>query len=187
MLLTQTITLEMSKMHPRLRPVRAIRLLKRAFTRSAYQIRRTLHKQQPLPCLRGVAATQPQPLPPTKKSQFSDQECGHNLARLTVHFLTKFLELNQHIAPVYDLREANQPVRAWGPHTFSYLLISSTTSLLVHSRSSLSSARRPSSLDFIPLVPLPRRTSSDEPESSPSDGLARSSLPISSISAWAAS
>lgn len=173
-------------MHPRLRPVRAIRLLKRAFTRSAHQIRRTLDKQQPRACLRGGAGVQPQPLPPTQKSQLSGQECGQNFARLTVHFLTKFLELNQHIAPVYDLREVNQPVRAQGTHTFSYLLISSTTSLLIHSRSSLSSARRPSSLDFIPLVPLPRRPS-DEPESLPHDGMARSSLPISSISAWAAS
>lgn len=173
-------------MHRQLRPARAIRLLKRAFTRSAHQIRRNFgHNQQSVSCLRDVAAVHPQA--PTQKSQASREETTHNLSRLLVHFLTKFLELNQHIAPVYDLREVNQTVRARGSHTFSYLLISSTTSLLIHSRSSLSSSRRPSSLDFIPMVPLPRRASLEEAGPSRSSGLGRSSLPISSISTWAVS
>lgn len=109
------------------------------------------------------------------------QERLHNVPGLFLNLLEKFLELNQHIAPVYDLREI-RPTEL----TSSYVIISSTTSLLAMSRSARNSATALVCDGDIPLVAL--FSSESVLDTAPSENPFRDSdsisLPSASISDW---
>ncbi|OTA70528.1 hypothetical protein K449DRAFT_13762 [Hypoxylon sp. EC38] len=165
---------------------RAIRALKRALTRTAHTIQ--TQSRFPHPSPQHVSARNT-PSPVTSAVQKGVQD----ISSLLLNLLEKFLELNQYIAPVivFDLRD-NCPSSSGGHRglTSSYVIISSTASLLALSRSA-PNASRASACECdgdIPLVPLAaalRRVPSIS--SRLSDPFRDPSIddPRSSISAWA--
>lgn len=133
-------------MRRRVTPRRAVRALKLALTRTARH-------------LQSRWATQPEANPPKAKQPERHASYGrckvqHNYSPLIVHLLGQLLEIHQHIAPMYDLREGDQE---GVPHTRSYPVTSSTTSLLAKSSSAAISEFGPDA-ESIPLLPLRRRS-----------------------------
>ncbi|KAI1762389.1 hypothetical protein GGR53DRAFT_501760 [Hypoxylon sp. FL1150] len=165
-------------------PRRAARALKRALTRSISS-RLSLSRRSPTPRFSQAKA-------PTVSVSSVIQEGLHNFPSLLLNLLKKFLELNQHLYPIYYLRDPDPAVI--GGLTSSYSLISSTTSLLPASRVLLNPAIAASweaeASGAIPLVSLSApsaRGSSDTMRSNPFRDSNCISRPSSSISTWASS
>lgn len=165
-------------------PRRAARALKRALTHSINS-RLSLSRRSP------TTSSFPQAKAPTVSVSSVIQEGLHNIPGLLLNLLKKFLELNQHLYPIYYLRDPEPAVI--GGLTSSYVIISSTTSLLPSSRTALNltiaSSWDAEASGAIPLVslPPPGRVSSDTVRSNPFRDSNCISRPSSSTSAWASS
>ncbi|KAI1401925.1 hypothetical protein F4819DRAFT_307934 [Hypoxylon fuscum] len=166
-------------------PRRVVRALKRALTR----VRRSRQSRSPPP--KTSTATTTTTISMTMSSAI--QKGVQNIPGLLLYLLQKFLELNQHVHPFYDLREPGSV----GNLTSSYVLISSTTSLLAVSRSAPNPARASAceaeAAADIPLVAMSRSppskrfssTTARSDLSQSSRDSRRISAAISSMSTWA--
>ncbi|KAF3058131.1 hypothetical protein GL218_05912 [Daldinia childiae] len=153
---------------------RTIRALKRALRHSV-----NAHRACRARFTRPVVASSSNSI--SRPAASAVQERMQNVPGLLLNLLKKFLELNQYIAPVYDLRDIG-PVGL----TSSYVIISSTTSLLALSRSVPNLARASTweaeadgDIPLTTLAPL-RRVSSAAPSDPFRDSI---SSPRSSTSA----
>ena len=136
-------------MRRRITPRKAVRALKLALTRTARHLQSRWAAQP--------EATPPRARQPERYASYSRCKVQHNYSPLIVHFLGQLLEIHQHIAPVYDLREGDQEGVTGLPHTCSYPVTSSTTSLMAKSRAATISEFGPDA-ESIPLLPLRRRS-----------------------------